>query len=61
MKTNRANQIAVDRAFPVELKVPNARTQRAMAESEEMMRRGTARFASADEQNLPESSSGGPA
>ena len=30
-------------------------------ESEEMMRRGTARFASADEQNLPESSSGEPA
>lgn len=31
------------------LKVPNAETRRAMAESEEMMRRGTARFASAEE------------
>ena len=31
------------------LKVPNAETRRAMAESEEMMRQGTARFASADE------------
>ena len=30
-------------------KVPNAQTQRAMAEVEEMMRRGTARFASAEE------------
>ena len=42
-------RIAVDQAFPLELKVPNARTRRAMAESEEMMRRGTGRFASADE------------
>lgn len=32
-----------------ELKVPNAQTRAAMAESEKMMRRGTARFASADE------------
>ena len=31
------------------LKVPNAETRRAMAECEEMMRRGTARFASAEE------------
>ena len=30
-------------------KVPNARTRRAMAEAEEMMRRGTAQFASAEE------------
>ena len=36
-------------AFPLELKVPNAATRRAMAESDEMMRKGTARFASADE------------
>ena len=42
------HRIAVDQAFPLELKVPNARTRQAMAESEEMMRRGTARFASAD-------------
>ena len=31
------------------LKVPNAETRRAMAECEEMMRRGTARFANAEE------------
>lgn len=43
------HRIAVDQAFPLELKVPNAQTRSAMAESEEMMSRGTARFASADE------------
>ena len=43
------HRIAVDQAFPLELKVPNAETQRAMAESEEMMRQGTARFANTDE------------
>ena len=43
------HRIAVDQAFPLELKVPNAQTRSAMAESEEMMRRGTARFGSADE------------
>ena len=43
------HRIAVDQAFPLELKVPNAQTRRAMAESEEMMRQGKARFASADE------------
>ena len=31
------------------LKVPNAETRRAMAESEEMMRQGTARFANAED------------
>ena len=35
----------MNRKATAELKVPNARTRRAMAESEEMMRRGTARFA----------------
>ena len=39
------HRIAVDQAFPLELKVPNARTRRAMAESEEMMKLGMARFA----------------
>ncbi len=39
----------LDQAFPFELKVPNAETRKAMAESEETMRRGTARFASANE------------
>ncbi len=43
------HRIAVDQAFPLELKVPNRQTRRAMAESEEMMRQGTARFANADE------------
>ena len=43
------HRIAVDQAFPLELKVPNAETQRAMAESEEMMRQGTTRFANTDE------------
>ena len=43
------HRIAVDQAFPLELKVPNAQTRTAMAESEEMMRQGRARFASADE------------
>ena len=28
------HRIAADQAFPLELKVPNARTQRAMAESD---------------------------
>ena len=43
------HRIAADQAFPLELKVPNAQTKRAMAESEEMMKQGKARFASADE------------
>ena len=47
MKTR--DSIAVDRALPIERMIPNEETRRAMAESEEMMRRGTARFASAEE------------
>ena len=43
------HRIAVDQAFPLELKVPNAQTRKAMAESEEMMRQGKLRFASAEE------------
>ena len=43
------HRIVADQAFPLELKVPNARTRRAMAESEEMMKRGKTRFASAEE------------
>ena len=31
------HRIAVDQAFPLELKVPNARTRRAMAEVDEMV------------------------
>ena len=43
------HRIAADQAFPLELKVPNARPRKAMAESEEMMKRGKARFARAEE------------
>ena len=43
------HRIATEQAFPLELKVPNAQTRRAMAESEEMMRSGRARFANPDE------------
>ena len=45
-------RVVVDQAFPLELKVPNAETQAAMAESRAMMvrrRNGEDRFASADE------------
>lgn len=34
------HRIVADQAFPLELKVPNAQTQKAMAESEAMMKRG---------------------
>ncbi len=43
------HRIAVDQAFPLELKVPNARTLDAMAEVDEMVEKRSARFASADE------------
>ncbi len=43
------HRIAVDQAFPLELKVPNAETRAAMAEVDEMVRTRAARFASADE------------
>ena len=51
--------VAADQAFPLELKIPNAQTRRAMAESEEMMKRGTARFDSADEMFAKLEESGG--
>jgi DNA-damage-inducible protein J len=38
-----------DRASPFELKVPNKATREAMAEAEEIIRSGRARFSSADE------------
>ena len=40
------HRIAVDQAFPLELKVPNAETRRAMAE---VVKNREARFANADE------------
>ena len=43
------HRIAVDQAFPLELKVPNAETRSAMAEAEEILRAGKTRFATADE------------
>ena len=43
------HRIAVDQAFPLELKVPNARTRRAMDEVDEMVNQRTARFDSAED------------
>ncbi|MCY4131367.1 MAG: type II toxin-antitoxin system RelB/DinJ family antitoxin [Nitrospira sp.] len=43
------HRIAADQAFPLELKVPNARTRRAMAEVDTMVKMRKTRFASADE------------
>ena len=43
------HRIAVDQAFPLELKVPNTDTKRAMAEVDEMVKNRRARFANADE------------
>ena len=42
-------RVVIDQAFPLELKVPNAETQAAMAESRAMMATRRARFVSADE------------
>jgi DNA-damage-inducible protein J len=41
-------RVVVDQAFPLELKVPNAETQAAIAESRKMMTERKARFADAD-------------
>ena len=43
------HRIAVDQAFPLELKVPNAQTLAAMAELDEMLETRAARFDSSDE------------
>lgn len=43
------HRIAVDQAIPLELKVPNAQTRRALAGSGGMTGQGTTRFASTDE------------
>lgn len=42
------HRIAVDQAFPLELKVPNARTREAMDEVEQMVKDRKSRFESAD-------------
>lgn len=43
------HRIAADQAFPLELKVPNAETRAAMAESRKIMKARKARFSSAEE------------
>ena len=43
------HRIAVDQAFPLELKVPNAQTRHAIADVDEMVQNRSARFAKADE------------
>ena len=42
-------RVAADQAFPLELKVPNAITRAAMAEADEMIAKGRARFEDADQ------------
>lgn len=42
------HRVVVDQAFPLELKVPNAETRKAMEESRAMMVARRARFANAD-------------
>ena len=43
------HRVVAEQAFPLELKVPNAQTQAAMAEARAMMAARTARFASGSE------------
>ena len=43
----RLAEIAADRAFSLEPKVPNAETRAAMAEAEEIVKAGRARFVTA--------------
>ena len=43
------HRIAVDQAFPLELKVPNAETRAAMAEVDELVNARAARFGNADD------------
>jgi DNA-damage-inducible protein J len=45
-------RIVAEQAFPLELKVPNAETRAAMEEADEIIRHGTARFATAEEMFL---------
>lgn len=42
-------RVVADQAFPLELKVPNAVTRAAMAEADEMIAEGKARFKNADQ------------
>ena len=43
------HRLIADQAFPLELKVPNARTRAAMAEAEDLASQGKARFAGLEE------------
>jgi len=43
------HRVVADQAFPLELKVPNARTRAAMSEADQIARARHARFASAAE------------
>ncbi len=43
------HRIAADQAFPLELKVPNAETRRAMAEVDQMVKHRSARLLTAEE------------
>ena len=43
------HHIAIEQAFPLELKVPNRQTRSAMAEIDEMVNRRNPRFSSTDE------------
>jgi len=43
------HRVVTDQAFPLELKVPNARTRAAMSEADQIARARHARFASAAE------------
>ena len=44
----RLAEVTADRTFSLELKVPNAETRAAMAEAEEIVKAGRARFVTAD-------------
>ncbi|HEX8645159.1 MAG TPA: type II toxin-antitoxin system RelB/DinJ family antitoxin [Allosphingosinicella sp.] len=43
------HRMVADQAFPLELKVPNKATRAAIAEADDIIRSGRARFATADE------------
>ncbi len=43
------HRIAVDQAFPLELKVPNAETRAAMVEADDIVKAGRARFATVED------------
>ena len=54
------HRIAAEQAFPLELKVPNAGTRAAMAEAEEILKAGRARFATVEDMFADLEEAGGP-